>query len=251
MAPDNTYMNLATTVYDLDKPYPLAEAYAFYKQYLSESNGKILEPMCGTGRFLIPFLNDGHDIEGFDISSSMIKKLKETAIKNNLEASVKISDFDNFVTHEKYSLIFIPSGSFGLFTNESIAMHCLEKIRDWLDHEGKVVFEVETLKAKPTEIGRWFSKMYIVNQNEKIMTSYFNQPVINDIVSVICKYEHIDNGKLTSTEIEEISFKLYDPIKLLKTLQKIGFSKTKLIKAYNRREEAKEEDQMVVFECIK
>lgn len=50
----DTYRDLCTQVYDLSKPEPPEEAYTFYRVYASNAKGPILEPMCGTGRFLLP-----------------------------------------------------------------------------------------------------------------------------------------------------------------------------------------------------
>jgi hypothetical protein len=55
----DTYLNLCTEVYDLSKPNPPENAYAFYRDYVMRANGLILEPMCGTGRFLLPLLEEG------------------------------------------------------------------------------------------------------------------------------------------------------------------------------------------------
>ena len=48
----DTYLNLCTQVYDLSKPQPPQDEYEFYRSYATAANGLILEPMCGTGRFL-------------------------------------------------------------------------------------------------------------------------------------------------------------------------------------------------------
>ena len=53
----DTYLNLCTQVYELSKPKVPEADYNFYKSYLQDAKGKILEPMCGTGRFLLPSLN--------------------------------------------------------------------------------------------------------------------------------------------------------------------------------------------------
>jgi ribosomal protein S18 acetylase RimI-like enzyme len=45
----DTYLSLCTEVYDLSKPNPPEDAYAFYRDYAMRANGPILEPMCGTG----------------------------------------------------------------------------------------------------------------------------------------------------------------------------------------------------------
>lgn len=45
----DTYLGLCTEVYDLTKPTPPVEAYAFYRAYVAQAAGPILEPMCGSG----------------------------------------------------------------------------------------------------------------------------------------------------------------------------------------------------------
>jgi hypothetical protein len=50
------YLGLCTQVYDLSKPTPPADAYAFYHTYASAVNGPIFEPMCGTGRLLLQII---------------------------------------------------------------------------------------------------------------------------------------------------------------------------------------------------
>lgn len=55
----DTYLSLCTEVYDLSKPNPPEDAYAFYRDYAMRANGPILAPMCGTGRFLLPLLAEG------------------------------------------------------------------------------------------------------------------------------------------------------------------------------------------------
>lgn len=42
--------------YDLEHPVTPQDALDFYFQYAKKANGPILEPMCGTGRFLIPMM---------------------------------------------------------------------------------------------------------------------------------------------------------------------------------------------------
>ena len=62
----DTYLSLCTEVYDLSKPNPEEDDYAFYRDYALKANGLILEPMCGTGRFLLPLLEEGFNVHGFD-----------------------------------------------------------------------------------------------------------------------------------------------------------------------------------------
>ena len=70
-----SYLRLCTEVYDLSKPNPPKDAYAFYRDYVIKANGPILEPMCGSGRFLLPLREEGFNVHGFDASDHMLASL--------------------------------------------------------------------------------------------------------------------------------------------------------------------------------
>ena len=82
----DTYLSLCTEVYDLSKPNPPEDAYAFYRDYAMKANGPILEPMCGAGRFLLRLLEEGFNVHGFDASDHMLEALHAKAKSKNLEA---------------------------------------------------------------------------------------------------------------------------------------------------------------------
>ena|ERR1700722_11947081 len=84
----DTYLSLCTEVYDLSKPRPPEDAYAFYRDYVMKAKGSILEPMCGTGRFLLPLLEEGFDVQGFDASDHMLEALHVKANAKNLKPKV-------------------------------------------------------------------------------------------------------------------------------------------------------------------
>ena len=70
----NTYGNLCTEVYELSKPYPPTAAYEFYREYVKLVNGLIRANVC-TGRFSLPYLEEGLNVHGFDSSAEMLSKL--------------------------------------------------------------------------------------------------------------------------------------------------------------------------------
>ena len=54
-----TYLKLCTEFYDLENHVHDAQAVAFYTDLALRIGGAILEPMCGSGRFLIPLRAGG------------------------------------------------------------------------------------------------------------------------------------------------------------------------------------------------
>lgn len=69
----NYYGGLCTEMYELLHKEAPQDELAFYLSY-AEKGKKILEPLCGSGRFLIPFLERGFAISGIDLSTEMLAK---------------------------------------------------------------------------------------------------------------------------------------------------------------------------------
>lgn len=72
----NYYGNLCTEMYEILHAEAPQDELNFYLSY-AEKGKKILEPLCGSGRFLVPFVERGLDISGIDLSNEMLQKLKQ------------------------------------------------------------------------------------------------------------------------------------------------------------------------------
>jgi hypothetical protein len=88
---------LCTEVCDLSKPNLPEDAYAFY-DYALQAKGLILKPMCGTGRFLLPLLEEGFDVYGFDASDHMLASLHAKAkVKTPTVWKGFVEDLEHFM----------------------------------------------------------------------------------------------------------------------------------------------------------
>ncbi|STX50948.1 acyl-CoA N-acyltransferase [Legionella busanensis] len=247
----DTYLDLCTQVYDLSKPNPPKEAYDFYLSYVKEVNGAILEPMCGSGRFLLPMLADGLAIEGFDASSSMLSALKTKASAKKIKPVIWQGLIEDLNQPKTYELIFIPSGSFGLITNLQTIKNALTAIYRHLVPGGLFVFEVETFAALPKELGLWRGSRWRLDNNKFILLSQLAM-LEEDICYSIGKYELIHGHSIIQTEIEEYKIRLYnDPTFLLDLLKRVGFRQIELIKAFDRSQSPSTHDESIVYECRK
>ena len=136
----NNYHSLCAEYYDIDKPFAPENELNFYMNYVKNSTGNILEPMCGTGRFLLPILNVGFNIEGYDASSNMLHILKQKALNQGLTPNVWLQLAEVPTKRANYSLIFIPSGSFGLIVENKKIKLTLKNIYNQLVAGGTFVF---------------------------------------------------------------------------------------------------------------
>lgn len=245
------YLSLCTEFFDLDKPKASDVEYAFFRHYLAKATGPILEPMCGTGRYLIPYCTEGFDVEGFDASPFMLNALHKKCQQKNLKPHVWEQFLEDVPTTKKYNLIFIPDSSFCLFLEPDQIATALQKIYELLQPGGTFVFDVETVHAIPAKTGLWHGKAYKKADGTTIISSTLPLPIENNIATVICRYELMQKNDIIKTEMEYFQIRLYYPDELENILRNIGFNSVKQIEAYDLENKPSAQDYTVVFECIK
>ena len=247
----DTYQNLCTDVYDLSKPNAPQDVYLFYRSYALEVKGFILEPMCGTGRFLLPLIEEGFDVHGFDASQPMLERLHTKASSKSLNPKVWHGFIEDLNQSNQYQLIFIPSGSFGLITEKADIQKALKTIYDHLEDNGLFVFEVETLSAVPKELGIWRGTRWPKDDDTIILLSQL-ATIDDEVCYSVGKYELIDNNRVIQTEVEEYKIRIYQDRSMMHhLLTEIGFSEVRVVKAFDRLALPNDTDKSIVFECRK
>jgi ribosomal protein S18 acetylase RimI-like enzyme/2-polyprenyl-3-methyl-5-hydroxy-6-metoxy-1,4-benzoquinol methylase len=245
----DTYLGLCTQVYDLSKPNPPEEAYAFYRNYVMNANGPILEPMCGTGRFLLPLIEEGFNVHGFDASEHMLEALHTKASAKNLNPTVWKGLVEDLKRPEKYKLIFIPDGSFGLIIEFEAVRASLKKFYDHLDDNGVFVFEGITTKWKAPQCKVWTGDVWHRQDRKFIIANFLTLPDHDDIRHSIARYELVDGNQIIQTEIEDFKVKLYNPKDLIKMLDEAGFKDIRMIQTFDMSAKPNENDEVIVYEC--
>jgi SAM-dependent methyltransferase len=246
-----TYLDLCTQVYDLSKPTPPPDAYALYHTYASEAKGPILEPMCGTGRFLLPLIEDGFDVHGFDASSHMLQALREKAKARDRKPKVWQGFLEDLNRPDKFGLVLIPSGSFGLLVDRARARDALVRIYDHISDDGLLVFEADTPLGAPAPTGMWKGSLWPTNDGKTIVCNFLDLPSQDNVSTTVWRYELIDGAQIVRTEIEIMKVRQYDPADVTSMLMDVGFKNTVTFKAFDRTRCPQEGDEVIVYECRK
>ena len=154
------YRRLLTRAYDVDKPEAPVGELAFYREQLSRAGEPALEVMCGSGRFLLPLLAEGFDVDGVDSSSDMLAACRS---KGGELVSGRLHDqpVQRLDLPRQYSYVFCGGGSFGLLTEDDDIIAALAGLLEVLRPGGLLSFEVETPFARPrlrpgSWAGRWW-----------------------------------------------------------------------------------------------
>ncbi len=246
----NEYRMLCTEMYDLDKPSAPEDALSFYIYYAEKAKGPVLAPMCGTGRFLIPLSERGFSIDGFDNSVYMLETCKRKCETKQLNANLWNANLENFDAGRKYSLILIPSGSYGLIICNDAVAKSLKNLKDHLLPGGTLVLEIETPSIKPDNSVEWTESKRRKRKNgdiivENVKTSYDTE---KRLAIFHLRYELLTGNKIVETECMDLVTRLYYLEEFKDILKANGFKKIKSLKAYDHTTPSIE-DGTVAFEC--
>jgi len=247
------YRSLCTEYYELDKPSPPADALKCYLNYAKEAGGSILEPMCGTGRFLIPLLEQGYTVTGFDYSPHMLEVCRKKCTDRRLTAELSEATFETFSQPGKYNLIFIPSGSFGHLITQEQVDKALAFIVDRLNSGGKFVFEIETLKSVREPQGVWKGRWVNRPDGSKIVMHVLSRfDPVSRVDDGLFRYELWETNGISKTEVEDYRVRYYEPVEIESLLHRHGLKVSAKWQAEpHTMIEASDADPVILFECVK
>jgi SAM-dependent methyltransferase len=218
------YGELCTKMYESDKSIAVGKELDFYLSFVDSNDMIVLEPMCGNGRMLIPFMQRGINIEGFDISEDMLKVCREKGEKLNLQPNVYYQKIEDFVSSNKYDLIIIPFGSFSLLPCE-LVNKSLTNMKMALKDHGKFLLTIMLKNNEIEEIPEWIeSEKKYVNDDELIVkykkVRYHKEQAM--LVTQL-KFQLVKNNLIEKTEYMDFPLRLYEISEFENILKSNGF----------------------------
>lgn len=242
------YGSLATLFYELDKPEAPPDALDFYAEFARELGGPIHEPMCGTGRFLLPLLAEGLDVSGSDTSPQMLAACRRRAATLGLQPRLAEQAIEQLTCAEAPRLVMIPSGSFGLLIEDDLARSALRRIHEQLAPGGSLLVEAERLlPILPETSGNWGGRWVERGDGAKLVFSWLSQySGAANVTTTLHRYELIEGGRLVASEYEEFRVRSYSADEFRGLLRSAGFVRIDALKPY-ARVAADADDDAIVF----
>ena len=242
----NYYGSLCTEMYEILHKVAPNDELRFYLSYAKKGQ-KILEPLCGSGRFLVPFLEYGFDICGMDLSDEMLKKLKQKAPN----AKTVCADITKYSSNEKYDYIFISSGSVSLFTNIDQCKNILKKLKDLLSPNGKFVFAVDTIADRCKDDSDYQVAVSVkTEQGYDLLLktkNYFDEQTQTQFSPSV--YELYNGSELLQSERMDFQTHLYKFGEMEEYLREIGFTSVKTYSSFSKEIAINDSCEMFLFEC--
>lgn len=218
-----SYGLLAAEVYDLDKAVGSSFGdVEYYRQALDGVAGRILEPAVGTGRILIPLLQAGLDVEGYDTSPEMIAMCRENGRRHSLELIVHEADMTAFVRDRRYAAVIVPAGSIVLLDGRDALVRALGCFHASLISGGMLTLDVPApeLIGEPEPMRSWTTDSFVWTL-QTLGIQY--DPAANQTTRWL-RYEKWRDGALVATELQRFCLQHWSITEFVGLLQGAGFT---------------------------
>lgn len=245
------YHKLSSEVYDLDKYVGLTYGdVEFYQERLAACKGTILEPGVGTGRILIPLLEKGLEVEGFDVSEEMLSICRKNCEKRDLKPHLFLGEMESFSLGKKYEAIVIPTGTFLLLHKREDSIKALKNFYHHLADGGKLIVDLflqTEIPLNQTSTRTWeTSDGDLITLDSKIVeVDHVNQYTVSHH-----RYEKWRNGELIQTELERFPLRWYGIEEFRLILEQIGFEEIILSADYQHGQYPTKSSEIITFEAV-
>ena len=247
----NRYGALAAEIYDIDKPYFFLPDTRFLLARFASIDGPILEPACGTGRTLVPFLDAGHAMTGFDASPEMLARCRARCAERGHDPDLSQQRFEDFRYPEPFAAIVVPVGTFTLVDDFAVAMSVLRRFRDHLRSGGLLVLDIQSLGSL---VPRGDGRRSWTAENGDLLTM-IAAGVVPDWVSQrtdgSCKYERWRDNVLVESHFEPMVQRHWGVEEMRLALTSVGFGDIAVIGDYDRARPLRASDRTITFEAVR
>lgn len=136
----------------------------FFQGSLRGVTGPVLECACGTGLIMLPLLAQGYDMYGFDISDTMLAKLRRKAAEQGLadtDARISVQDLQTFSYDRRFDAITIPTNTFLMLMTQGAQIESLRQIAAHLAPGGRLLIELQLTGMRGInleemeQVGQW------------------------------------------------------------------------------------------------
>lgn len=241
----NYYGSLCAEMYERLHEKAPEDELEFYLSYALPGM-RVLEPLCGSGRFLVPFERRGFDITGIDLSKEMLDKLKE----KSPEAKAFLADAAQCPDAGPFDYIFIPSGSMSLFTDEETCRRVLASMRSMLAPEGVFVFSVDTVGSVRYSQEPVLDACVDMGRGRTLtLKSAYDFDEKTRVQMAPGLYELWEGETLLRSETMDFRIRLYEVGEMERILGEVGFSSVRTYSSFDKTENLSDDCECFIYEC--
>lgn len=223
----------------------------FLLKCANQIGGPILELAAGTGRIAMPFIENGFQYVGIDLSPEFVDRANKKTSRFDNVGKMIVGDIRNFDLQQKFNFIFIGFNSIFHLMGEDEILACLICVHNHLNENGK--FLIDMFVPNPKFLFRDQNKFYPVGEYKdnngktvvvKEKNKYDPQTEINHITWYVSH-----EGK-TETEIFNFNQYMISPERIQRLLKDTGFIIENIFGDYDKNSFSKN-SKLQIYICRK
>jgi SAM-dependent methyltransferase len=233
----------------------------FFQNVIEENGQPALDAGCGTGRLLIPYLNDGIDIDGCDASPDMLAHCAARAEALGFTPTLIPAQLHEFRAPRKYKTI-VCCGAFGLSGSRRDDLEALKRLKRSIAPGGVLALDFYLPGSDPRGWNTWVAdkppampgpwskpdrrRATDGTELELCIRRVAFDPLEQSYASEI-RVEQFDGAQCRASETYTLHANIYFKNEIVWMLELAGFSDIKVQAAYENREPEPFKDHCVVF----
>jgi len=223
------YGPLSARFYDADKPHAPAAELAFYAASLPRDAGGVLEPMCGSGRLLVPLAEAGFSVDGADVSAAMLARCEARLAQSAPPRAARLfrQDIADLNVPFRYAAAFIGAGSFQLLTDPTRAREALLQIRAHLVDPGVLVLDLFVPSEGDQRIAAPLIEVRSVTLDDATRIALRSETTMYPdarLARTESRYVHRRGPALLAEETESVALTWYTPEDIAALVRAVGFT---------------------------
>ncbi len=236
---DSQYGPLSAQFYQITKPidadYPDVP---YYLELLHDVKGRILEIGAGTGRLVVPLLEEGLNVEALEPSPHMLEWLNKNLKDRKLKCPIHRVAAEDFQSANSFAAILISFGSFQLFAPRQQAQECLQRCYKNLSKNGRLFIDLDVIRPEPHKAGlmSYGTRVDSGKMESILLQGSRRWDFVEPTELVHLRYEKWKSAKLISTEVQDFTLRSYSQWELLAMLKDAGFKTVDVTADYGNPE---------------
>lgn len=127
----------------------------YFREAIKRHGQPVLDLGCGTGRILVPLLEEGFDVDGVDISADMIEQARALAAAKGFTPRLTVQPMHRLVAQRTYGTVYI-CGAFGLGSSQDDDRETLRRAHQALAPGGALLItDHDVPRDKTPRIRDW------------------------------------------------------------------------------------------------
>ncbi len=223
---------LSTLFHDAEQPRASDAEIAWYLDRIPADAGLVLEPMCGSGRLLVPLVVRERKVHGVDLSAAMLASCEARLAREILTAALFRQDVTQMNVPFRYGCAYISGGSFQLITDPAAAKGTLERVRAHLVAPGLLILDCHAPSESLQRLGAALVEVRTVKLVDGTQITLRSETTFwadARLSRAELRYAHRRGSQRLAEEHETVTFTWYPPDELAALVGDAGFRDVEIV----------------------